>query len=74
MEAQSAKKLSVDNTSLSARKDGVAQSGLRHAIALEKLIQSKDSQDSALKNLKEMHESKDSGLYNPNQSGDSFAG
>ena len=42
----------------------MAQSGLRHALALEKLINSNDSRDTALKNLRDMVQSGENSVYN----------
>ena len=52
----------------------IPQSGLRHAVALEKLINSHESQDSVLRDLKEMVPlSKDSNSQN-NTFGENFSG
>ena len=51
----------------------VAQSGLRHAIALEKLMNSNESQDSVLRNLLEMVPfSPEASVYRPDNMAESF--
>ena len=40
----------------------IPQSGLRHAVALEKLMNSNDSQDSVLRDLKAMVGSNDNSM------------